>query len=47
MHGVDDADEVDVEGIREGLNRQMSTQGTDARVGDDYVEFAEFGYRVG
>lgn len=46
MHGVDHADEVDVEGIGECLNRQMSAQGTDARIGDYHVEFAEFGYRV-
>ena len=47
MDGVDDTDEVDVEGVGEGLNRQMGTQRTDARVGDDHVEFAEFGDRVG
>jgi hypothetical protein len=47
VDGIDDSDEVDVESIGEGLNRQMSAQRADARVGDYHVEFAEFGYRVG
>jgi hypothetical protein len=47
VDGVDDTHEVDVEGIGEGLNRQMSAQRTDAGVGDDDVESAEFGDSVG
>jgi hypothetical protein len=47
VHGVDHADEVDVEGIGEGLNPEIRAQRADARIGDDDVELAEFGYGIG
>src|SRR6202000_3350303 len=37
VDGVDDTHEVHVEGISEGLNRQMSAQRTDAGIGDYHV----------
>ncbi len=41
MNRVDNADEVDVEGIDEGLNRQFCSQWTDSGVGDHNIESAE------
>lgn len=46
MHRVDHADEVDVDGVGEGLHRKALPQRTDARIGDDHIEPAEFGYLV-
>ena len=44
MHGVDHADEVDVERVDEGLNRKVRAEWTDARIGDHHVQSVEFCY---
>ena len=47
MDGVDHADEVDVEGVNEGLHSEVCTEWADPGVRDNNVEPAEFGDRVG
>src|ERR1700712_4852643 len=46
VHQVEHTDQIDVDGIGEGLWRQAGGQRADAGVGDDYVQMAEFGDTV-
>src|SRR6185312_17005525 len=44
VHQVQHADEIDVDGVGEGLRWQARGQGADARVGDHDVQAAELGH---